>query len=167
MENFWKYVNKNGPIPNHMKELGNCWIWAGAKDKDGYGVVASPIINGKRGWNKRAHRVSAYLHNIKDFDILNPEQLILHACDNPSCVNPTHLALGTTGRNVEDRCTKGRNAILQGEQHGYAKLTDEQVMAIRKKYIPRVYTQDKLAKEYGVCRAMISLIVNKRNWKHL
>lgn len=163
-EKFWKYVDKNGPIPQHLPNLGQCWIWTSCKDKDGYGWIG--LTKKSSGfYNKRAHRISALIHGISD--ILTENQLILHKCDNPGCVNPEHLFIGTTEDNVKDRVSKNRTAIQSGSSHGYAKLVESQVLEIRAKYATGNYTQDKLATEYKVVRPMISLIVNRKNWTHI
>jgi len=88
-----------------IDKTGNCWDWLAGKDKDGYGKIK---INGK---DLQAHRASWDFHNG-----LIPEGMsVLHHCDNPSCVNPSHLFLGTTLDNMRDRDTKGRN--------GYSRRT--------------------------------------------
>ena len=95
MDRFFQKVNKTG----------FCWEWLAGKDKDGYGKIKI------RGKTLQAHRVSWGIHNGPI-----PEGIgVLHRCDNPSCVNPLHLFLGTTLDNMRDRDAKGRN--------GYSKRT--------------------------------------------
>jgi hypothetical protein len=91
--------------------------------------------------------------------------LVCHTCDNRPCINIEHLFLGTHADNSSDMVSKGRQA--QGERNGNAKLTLEQVTEIRSRYVPRsahanTYT---LAREFGVSRSAISLIVNTRQWR--
>lgn len=106
---FWGKVTKSGPVL--LADSTECWIWRGALDKDGYGNVS---IHGKR---IRAHRLSWEI-NIGDI----PEGLcVCHHCDNPSCVNPDHLWLGTNAENTADKVAKGRQA--RGEKIKAVKKT--------------------------------------------
>lgn len=77
-----------------------CWWWHGAKNSQGYGKLRA----GNKWWT--AHRISYLLHKGK----IPPDLWVLHRCDNPSCVNPDHLFLGTRQDNIEDARQKGRLA---------------------------------------------------------
>ena len=103
----------------HTEEQDECLVWKGSKNKEGYGVVRVD----KRPFY--AHRLSYELakHPIP------PNRVIMHSCDNPSCINPDHLRCGTHADNVRDKVMKGRGAF--GEKHGHAKLTIQQVRWIR------------------------------------
>lgn len=90
---------------------------------------------------------------------------ICHHCDNPSCVELTHLFMGTHGGNAADRDRKGRAA--KGETNSSAKLTENQVREILKRYVGGRISQKKLAAEYGVSDSTISYIVRHKNWKHI
>jgi len=90
---------------------------------------------------------------------------VLHHCDNPSCVNPEHLFLGTNQDNSDDMKQKGRQARISGESHWKSKLTDKQVCEIRKRYSPWGKGGEKsstLAKEFGVSPSLIIYIVNNK-----
>lgn len=95
--------------------MTGCWNWAGAKNKKGYGTICGEI-NGKRyvpiGQNMLAHRVSWILFR---GDIPDGEgahgTVVMHQCDNPGCVNPKHLMLGTQAENVVDMDKKGRHVV--------------------------------------------------------
>ena len=86
---------------------------------------------------------------------------VLHRCDNPSCVNPDHLSVGTRTTNLEDMTTKGRR--VRGVSHGRAKLTEAAVLSIRSdQRLPRV-----IAVEHGVSHATVRLIRARKTWAHL
>lgn len=121
-----------------------CWEWQGCKNRKGYGDFWNP--QGER----LAHRLSYVLHN----GPIPPGLLVCHKCDNPGCVNPKHLFLGTDKVNADDRAAKGRSA--KGERNGRAKLTDEQVRQIR----ASTGTQAAVAKQFGISNGMVWKIRN-------
>jgi hypothetical protein len=105
-----------------------CWPWTGTDGGDGYGV----IVQGRKG-NIRAHRL---MWLIAHGPIPNG-LFVCHHCDNPSCVNLNHLFLGTVSDNAQDMVRKRRNKPMLGELHGCSKLTNEQVISIRKEYVKK------------------------------
>lgn len=147
-ERFWKHVDK--------KLDNECWEWKGAKVRGGYGNIGT--IEKK---NARSHQLSWEIHNGEIPDGM----CVCHICDNPICVNPNHLFLGTLRDNAQDMIKKGRRHDTGGENNGHAKLTWRKVRAIRKRYIPYKITQQKLAKEYGVTTSIISEVINGNTWK--
>lgn len=152
---FWAKVDVKG-------NLDECWEWqASVNIKNGYGIFG---INKK---NYSSHRIVWILENgqIPEDDSYFKTLHVLHKCDNPSCCNPHHLFLGTQKDNMKDKSNKNRQ--LNGEKHGVHKLTEQQVLEIRQKYIPRIYSQYKLAEEYNISRPQISFIVNNKQWKHI
>ena len=95
-----------------------------------------------------------------------PEGLnICHTCDNPGCVNPAHLFVGSQSDNIRDMYNKGRGVDNSGEKNGLSKLTDVQVNEIRERYTGKYGEQTALAKEYGVTPRNIGSIVNNKHWK--
>jgi hypothetical protein len=90
-------------------------------------------------------------------------QVVRHTCDNPSCINPDHLILGTQADNVADREARGRRKDINGEQIGTARLTAEQVLEIR----ASDKSLSQLARQYNVHKTTISLIRSGKSWKHL
>lgn len=103
-DRFWSKVDKCGPVPAHCPELGACWVWTASCDRKGYGQ----IFTGERTatGNKKpaaAHRVSWLLHHADPGGLC-----VLHRCDNPACVRPEHLFLGTVADNNRDMWAKGR-----------------------------------------------------------
>ncbi|HCU0295103.1 TPA: HNH endonuclease [Citrobacter sedlakii] len=136
----------------------DCLEWTGSRTTSGYGKI---IVKGE---SILAHRFAYCVANgltLKEIDGL----VIRHRCDNPSCINPTHLETGTPMDNVMDRVARGRSA--SGECNGKAKLTKEQVEEIIATYVPRhhKYGGTALAKVYGVNQATISKIVLGKRWK--
>jgi len=131
----------------------DCWSWLGSKTKKGYGKISNPQ---KSGW-VLAHRI-AY----KIFFGTIPEKLcVLHRCDNPECVNPTHLFLGTYLDNTKDRISKGRTNGCPGEKNSACKLKQDDVLLIKSD--KRKYQQ--IADGYNVSLSLITKIKNGKLWK--
>lgn len=133
-----------------------CWTWTARKTPQGYGRFS---VNGV---NKLAHRV-AY-EQLKS-PIPNGLQ-VLHRCDNPSCVNPDHLWLGSNADNVADKVAKGRCASVVGSANPKSKLRDADVLAIRAAIGQGVKQRD-LAEQYGVTQTQICTIAQRKQWSHL
>ncbi|WP_288444821.1 HNH endonuclease [uncultured Pantoea sp.] len=136
----------------------DCIIWTGARNDKGYGrlKVKGEIILAHRF----AYCIAVGL-TLKEIEGL----VIRHRCDNPSCINPTHLETGTPLDNVRDRVARGRSA--SGECNGKAKLSVEQVEEILATYIPRSkeFGGAALGRKFGVCQTTISKIVLGKKWK--
>lgn len=144
-ERFWGKVEKTE----------TCWLWTAGKDKDGYGKFR---VSKK---HYRAHRFSWELH----FGPVPLATSVLHKCDNPPCVNPDHLFLGSNADNMADRDRKGRQAF--GERQGGAVLTDSKVSSIRTMYGTGKFLQKDLARMFGISTAQMGKIVNNEFWRHL
>ena len=156
-ENFWKKV-KRGDSAFQPTMLTECWIWVGGKvNKSGHGSLG---INGD---SILAHRISWMIHNGEiPYSGSYHGVCVLHRCDNPSCINPNHLFLGSHAENMKDRDNKSRQAF--GERSGNSKLTTEQVMKIRE-YGKMGYTCRKIATLFPVSYQAVNYILNKKCWK--
>lgn len=142
---FWPKVQKTE----------KCWIWTGPVNLKGYGDLRTR--NRLKDGHLLAHRVSWELHNGPI-----PEGIeVCHKCDNPPCVRPDHLFLGTHLDNLADAAKKGR--MHPGEKHGMHKLTLQGVIEIRKRFRSGEL-QSCLAEEFGVAQCTISVIVNGKSW---
>ena len=135
----------------YSKHFNGCWIWHGTKVTRGYGQISS---NGKI-W--RAHRLSWALHKGN----IPAGVLVLHKCDNPSCVNPEHLFLGSVQDNVDDRIKKGRSA--RGSNMGSSKLTEANVHAIRER-LSHAETHASIAASFDVTESAVSHIAAGHSW---
>lgn len=121
-----------------------CWEWKGTKDVDGYGRYTC----------YGAHRLMyESVHGVK----LVPQQLVMHSCDNPGCVNPDHLSIGTIQDNHRDMVTKNRHHIPR-------KLSDQQVLNIRQR---QSESSTILAKEFGISGKQIRNIWQRKVWADL
>lgn len=149
-----KYPEQNRKQIQHhfipVTETG-CWIWLGGIDRKGYGYMSG---------NAKAHRVSFEFHK---GDI--PTGLsVCHKCDVPSCINPSHLFIGTTADNMADKKRKNRCAV--GEKHGMSRMTDDQVRSIRLMKRSGI-NQLKIAESVGVNRCAVGEVLRGCTWKHV
>lgn len=148
-DRFWSKVDKS---PGHGPD-GECWLWTANKLPYGYGTFHD------KGKVRKAHIVS-YEMNVGPVPCGTN---VLHRCDMPNCVRHDHLFLGSHQDNMDDMVAKGRGDAPKGEAHHDAKLTEDQVRAIRND--PRPNTV--IAKELGVTKGAIWLIKARRNWRHI
>jgi hypothetical protein len=128
-----------------------------AVSKDGY-VRIGKMRNGVR------KKVLAHRHIWEQcFGPIPVGMFVLHKCDNPPCVNPEHLFLGTQKDNMMDMIAKGRGVDNSGSRHGMSKLTDQQVCEI----LLSSETGVSIAKRFGVGKSTVSRIRNDKGWRHL
>lgn len=154
LNRFWSLVDRN---PD------GCWNWTGRRDKDGYGLT---------GFGKRSHRIS-----YQEAFTWKPGKLwVCHTCDNPGCVRPSHLFLGTALDNNRDAKNKGRHSHgkdharrlnpVRGSKSGVAVITESWVPEIRALYKSGV-RQGDIAKKFGVSISAVNHCCAKRTWRHI
>lgn len=170
---FWNKVNKFGPVPETRKGIGACWIWLGGKNLPPslpYGRVK------KDGIEYKSHRMSWIL----TFGNIESGMCVCHRCDNPSCVNPKHLFLGTMADNIADRDSKGRTAkginsgsvrhpekLPRGEKHKNSKLTESDIKTIRSLYRPHKFGAHRISNLYSMSKPSIFSIIKRETWAHV
>lgn len=137
----------------------SCKIHHGSKDRQGYGYRK---IQGK---TVKAHRL-AYANKIgiSIFD-LPSSTLVRHTCDNPSCIEESHLIAGSHADNMEDMVTRGRSVI--GEKKNTAVLTESLALQILSEYTGAYGQRNQLAKKYGLNHNVVYRLIAKKTWRHL
>lgn len=146
IKRFWEKVDKNGD--------GSCWIWIAGKTGHGYGAL---YIN-KDCKSYGAHRVSWIIKN----GSIPGGLFVCHKCDNPACVNPDHLFLGTLQDNVQDMISKSRKP--KGEDSTSSKITWDIVNQIRKMYQTGNFKQRELGARFGLDQTQVGHIVSNEQW---
>lgn len=140
-----------------VEKTDTCWLWTGNKYKDGYGQFT---INKKK---YRAHRLALEYHLQRP---ITENMVVAHTpiiCHNRACVNPAHLRECTQFENCQDRKLDGTNNVIVGSKRHNAKLTEEQVIAIR----ADERQHKDIAADYGVSKGNICQIKLKNLWKHI
>lgn len=151
---FWSHVTPISP--------NECWEWNGPRLKNGYGQMYVKV-NGK--WkNTMTHRLSWEIH----YGEIPSGKVIMHKCDNPACVNPNHLSVGTHLDNIIDKVRKGRQRHRAhiGTEHGMSKLNDANVKWIYQEYAKGV-TIASMARALNVSESAIRNVIKGRSWKHV
>lgn len=148
-ERFWKHVDLSS----------ECWIWTGGKTGTGYGHMWIVTDNN----HILAHRMSYQMHHGPIPDGLQ----VCHKCDNPPCVNPSHLFLGTAKDNALDKIAKGRGRAPYGEKHWRSKLTEQQVVEIRQIHATEGLSFNAIGRRFAVKGQAVKKIVHRQLWKHV
>lgn len=134
-------------------ESDACWRWRGSVTNKGYGQLMS------HRKQYAAHRVAYQLH----IGPIPSGKMVCHRCDNPLCVNPAHLWLGTPADNMIDKVSKKRQSAFPGESNQAARLTEADVRLIRQSPL----SNKELAAKLSVHRATISAVRCWKNWRHV
>lgn len=151
------YAKLESKLTAGSERDGNgCLIWCGYTRPDGYAYI-TVATKKKRG----VHQIAWMLAN----GPIPEGMCICHTCDVRTCVEPSHLFLGTKGDNNRDMIAKGRNRAAPGERNGAAKLTDADVLRIRA--IGHGVSSKVLASTFGVSRTAIQRARNGQRWRHL
>lgn len=150
-QRFWEKVNKTE----------TCWIWTASKDAAGYGFFRVESSSSMR----KAHRVAWEL----TFGSIPYRRefhgtVVMHTCDMPSCVRPSHLTLGTQKENMNSASVKGR--IAHAERSGNHKLTSQEVRDIRRLRRDLGVPHAVIGLAYGVNASVVSLLVRRKIWSH-
>jgi hypothetical protein len=151
-----------------VEKSDGCWTWTGQRGPSGYGKFA--YRSAGRRTHARAHRVMWELENGPIPDSL----FVCHHCDNPACVRPDHLFIGTPKDNTQDALMKGRlrtgpmpiESVRRGVDTNNVKLTEEKVLEIRS-LASTGLSQSTIANRFGVKQAQVSAIVTGRSWAHV
>lgn len=155
--NIWCLMPKltQNDFWNRVDKTESCWIWKGRTDRQGYGWFR---------WDYRdqkSHRLSYQWAK----GSIPQGQFVCHSCDNPSCVNPDHLWIGSLQDNHRDMMNKGRHGygVMKGSKNASAKLTEAQVLEIRATPGPNW----RIAEKYGVSKCTIDEIKTRTTWRHI
>jgi hypothetical protein len=147
IQDFWKKVNIRG--------AEKCWEWLGT------------FINLPGGYGRFVYHRKVYLAHrfcyIISYGAIPPNMYVCHHCDNPSCINPNHLFMGTSSDNALDRSFKGRNPNNSGVLSGKHILTEEQVLEIKRSS----ETASFLSKKFNTCLSNVYTIRSGKSWRHL
>lgn len=151
MTKIERFFQKVYPEPNT-----GCWLWAGAAlPSYGHGT-----LSGASYGFFYAHRFSYFIHK-GDFD---RSKLVCHTCDVPWCVNPDHLYLGTLSDNMNDKVSRGRQ--MRGEKCTTRKFNNVDIIEIRRLAATGMM-QKEICKIFNADDGLISLIINRKRWKHI
>jgi len=135
-----------------VNKTETCWLWTANKLKGGYGLFKADKM-------RLAHRV-AWFYEHESY----PTGILMHTCDNPSCVNPAHLLEGTQQDNMNDMKVKGRGKSPKGEDNGQSKLTNAQVKELREEYATGMISASKISERLGMNQSCIYRMLKSQTY---
>ena len=150
IERFWSKVDRSG----------ECWEWTAYRMANGYGTFSPGP-----GQRALAHRfIEEYMNGP-----LEDGMIVMHICDNPACVRPSHLRRGTQADNLADMRSKNRGVappLITGTRHHSNKLSEDDVRAIR---LRRAAGEkgSVIARDFGISNVMVYDIAKGKKWKHI
>lgn len=145
-------------LAERVKKVGDCKIWQGAKSSRGYGSMSL----GKY-WSEASHRVAWAIQNGKRPPV---GMHVMHSCDTPSCVNPSHLSIGTAKDNHRDCFIKGRKKVRRGSRHAWSRYTEEQMIAAAALFAAGS-TYAQISQRLCINRGTLEKTLQGRRWPHI
>ena len=160
------HIWRKSPVDHIVDPETGCWEWQQGKNDQGYGMTYGK--ESKKYGTERAHRI----YYIRKYGPIPDGMNVCHHCDNPACVNPDHLFLGTQKDNMLDCSAKERSWNYTypdnqvGKNNSCAKLIESDVKEIRKLY-RQGFSQSHLGRQFGVSQGQIWRIVHRLSWAHI
>lgn len=144
-----------------VPELGECWEWRGPKHKAGYGNIRTKTADGRQTF-VRAHRVA-----LESSGVSLDGLLCLHKCDNPPCVNPSHLEAGDDLENSRQKVSRNRQrpGLAMGVKNGASKIDGIVALRVREMYAGGGVKQSDIAMKFGISQSNVSKIVRNKTWR--
>ena len=162
MKRFWDKVD--------VKENNECWNWKAVKSGN-YGMFwykNKMVLSHRMAYALEHNNLSIINHNKNYHKNNNNFECVLHHCDNPLCCNPNHMYIGNNKDNINDKVTRKRSQKMIGSLNGHSKITEQDVINIRKEYIPRKNGGLKtIAEKYGISVTNIHDIIKRKIWSHI
>lgn len=143
-------------IFSQIECVDDCWEWQG-RIANGYAKIWHDNLD------SRVHRI---IYQLCVGEIPNG-LFVLHSCDNRRCVNPSHLFTGTQQDNIDDMFQKNRQPNFKGQNNNAAKLTEDDILQIKKLHGQNRYTQNEISDMFNVSRRLVGMIVNGQRWPHI
>jgi hypothetical protein len=150
-----RYSCLDDVLANTVKTDAGCMEWKGAINKDGYAACNAYGLFKSQALHREVHRLYTG----------HAPEVVMHSCDNPKCINPSHLVGGTAESNLLDKLVKNRQA--KGVANGRAKLTPEHVRQIQDLWQTKRHTYKELGSMFGVSRATVWRVLSGTNWGHV
>ena len=151
------YNNIDDRLCAYIRKTPTCWIWVGHKNEHGYGIITNE--------NKKQVKAHRFIYE-QTYGAIPPKMNALHKCDNPACVNPQHIYLGTQKDNVRDMMERNRGGYkaMGGDDHPNRKITMDKANEIRRLWSLGGVFQRELGEKFGISQAVVSKILRGQAW---